>query len=143
MCSRLVSPSNPPYAMRYPPGDFATEGDSAPYESVSPLAPGLSAAPRGCHVPPGGRIAATIREVVPSHPVYHIRMVPSASSTTDGRSARRLSGAPSVRGRGTSPSRTHPTAESPDCRARIDIYPLPAEASSGCLRLAMTWSTTP
>ena len=44
-----------------------------------------------------------ILEVVPSSPEYHIRRAPSASSSTHGRQARRLSGWPGVPGKRTSP----------------------------------------
>ena len=95
--------------MREPPGVLTTQGDSDPYESLSPANPASIATPSRSQPPPGGRFAVKILEVVPSLAVYHIRRVPSASSSTHGRHARRLSGSPGALGKETSPSRIQST----------------------------------
>ena len=72
----------------------------------TPRRPRFPAAPR-----PRSRAVTRqgILEVVPSSPEYHIRSAPSASSSTHGRQARRLSGWPAVPGERASPSRIHST----------------------------------
>ena len=113
MCTRVCSPSEPPYAMRYPPGTRTTQGDSTPNSSLSPMRPGSTATPTCCHGEPTGCTASMIRPVVPSWPEYHMRSVPSRSSRTQGRLARTLSGLPEDPGGKTSPSRVHSTVRSP------------------------------
>src|SRR3982074_3361832 len=109
MCTRVCSPSEPPYAMRYPPGTRTTQGDSTPNSSVSPTRPGSTATPTCSHFEPTALTASMIRTVVPSWPEYHMRSVPSRSSRTQGLLARALSGSPGDPGEKTSPSCVHST----------------------------------